>query len=174
VSFINEFNAWKTGQLDCSPLAEDGTKGLAWRCEVPADVFQCASVDAATALKNYVTSVSGARAGVKVGFPGFAAKHREIPRARLRARYSPGERPPVRFVGTKALHFPVLGDLRLHGCGRQVAHMMAKGRFHVYSASFSFKAGRWYVSLAEWQPSSTTFAVPMKGATRLRWGPTAE
>jgi len=26
VSFINEFNAWKTGQLDCSPLAEDGTK----------------------------------------------------------------------------------------------------------------------------------------------------
>jgi hypothetical protein len=38
-------------------------------------------------LKNYNTSVSGARAGVKVGFPGFAAKHREIPRARLRAKY---------------------------------------------------------------------------------------
>jgi putative transposase len=41
----------------------------------------------------------------------------------------------------------VLGDMRLHGCGRAVAKMMARGRFHVYSASFSFKAGHWYVSL---------------------------
>jgi putative transposase len=74
VSFINEFNAWKAGRLDYSPVAEDGTKGLAWRGEVPADVFECASVDAATALKNYSSSAIGARAGVKVGFPGFAAQ----------------------------------------------------------------------------------------------------
>jgi putative transposase len=148
VSFINEFNAWKTGRLGCSPVAEDGTRGLAWRGEVPADVFECASFDAATALKNYRESVTGARAGAKVGFPRFAAKHRETPRFRLRAKYSADEGPPVRFVGTKALHFPVLGDLRVHGCGRQAAKMMAKGRFHVYSASFSFKAGRWYVSVA--------------------------
>ena len=87
-------------------------------------------------------------AGAKVGFPRFATKHRQTPRFRLRARYPAGEKPPVRFVGTKALHFPVLGDMRLHGCGRAVAKMMAKGRFHVYSASFSFKAGRWYVSVA--------------------------
>jgi putative transposase len=148
VSFINEFNAWKSGRLGCSPVAEDGTRGLPWRDEVPADVFECASVDAATALKNYRESAIGARAGVKVGFPRFAAKHRETPRFRLRAKYSPDEKPPVRFVGTKALHFPVLGDMRVHGCGRQAAKMMAKGRFHVYSASFSFKAERWYVSLS--------------------------
>jgi putative transposase len=102
VSFINEFNAWKTGRLGCSPVAEDGTRGLAWRDEVPADVFECASVDAATALKNYRESAIGARAGVKVGFPRFAAKHKETPRFRLRSKYSPGEQPPVRFVGTKA------------------------------------------------------------------------
>ncbi|MGP8205761.1 MAG: RNA-guided endonuclease InsQ/TnpB family protein [Acidimicrobiales bacterium] len=148
VSFINEFNAWKTGRLDYSPVAEDGARGLAWRHEVPADVFECASVDAANALNNYRESVGGARAGMKVGFPRFATKHRQTPRFRLRARYPAGEKPPVRFVGTKALHFPVLGDMRLHGCGRAVAKMMAKGRFHVYSASFSFKAGRWYVSVA--------------------------
>ncbi len=148
MSFINEFNAWKTGRLDYSPVAEDGARGLAWRHEVPADVFECASVDAANALNNYRESVMGARGGVKVGFPRFATKHRQTPRFRLRARYPAGEKPPVRFVGTKALHFPVLGDMRLHGCGRAVAKMMAKGRFHVYSASFSFKAGRWYVSVA--------------------------
>ncbi len=144
VSFINEFNAWKTGRLEYSPVAEDGTRGLAWRHEVPADVFECASVDAVTALKNYRGSVTGA----KVGFPRFAAKHKEMPRFRLRAKYAADEKPPVRFVGTKALHFPVLGDMRIHGCGRALAKMMAKGRFHIYSASFSFKAGCWYVSLA--------------------------
>lgn len=148
VSFINELNAWKAGKLDSSPAAGDGTRGLAWRSEVPADVFECASVDAATALKNYSESVSGARSGIKVGFPGFAAKHRETPRFRLRAKYSPGELPPVRFVGTKALHFPVLGDMRIHGAGRAVAKMMAKGRFHVFSANFSYRAGGWYVALS--------------------------
>jgi putative transposase len=113
-----------------------------------ADLFECANVDAATALKSYRGWVSGARAGAKVGFPAFAAKHRQVPRFRLRSKYSPGQRPPVRFVGAKAICFPVLGDMRTHGCGRQVAAMMAQGRFHVYSASFSYKAGRWYVSLS--------------------------
>jgi putative transposase len=69
VSFINEFNAWKAGRLDYSPVAEDGTKGLAWRGEVPADVFECASVDAATALKNYSSSAIGARAGFAAQAP---------------------------------------------------------------------------------------------------------
>lgn len=44
----------------------------AWRQSpgsIPADVFECASVDAATALKNYRESVTGARAGLKVGLP---------------------------------------------------------------------------------------------------------
>ena len=33
VSFINECNAWKNGQLDTSPVNDDGTRGLAWRHE---------------------------------------------------------------------------------------------------------------------------------------------
>ncbi|MFN7149704.1 MAG: hypothetical protein ACK4V6_09505, partial [Microthrixaceae bacterium] len=49
-SRINEFNAWKNGQAPDSPVNEDGTVGLIWRSEVPADVFECASVDAARAL----------------------------------------------------------------------------------------------------------------------------
>ncbi|MBW4077226.1 MAG: helix-turn-helix domain-containing protein [Acidobacteria bacterium] len=47
VSFVNEFNAWKNGQLDSSPRNDDGIRGLHWRHEVPSDVFECASVDAA-------------------------------------------------------------------------------------------------------------------------------
>lgn len=52
-SRINEFNAWKNGQHPLSPANEDDTRGLAWRAEVPADVFECASVDAARAFGNY-------------------------------------------------------------------------------------------------------------------------
>ena len=87
VSFINEFNAWKTGRLEYSPVAEDEARGLAWHHEVPADVFECTSVDAATALKNYRGPVTGARAGAKVGFPRFAAKHKQMPGSVLRGRH---------------------------------------------------------------------------------------
>jgi putative transposase len=68
-SFINSFNAWKNGTATDSPVNDDGTRGLAWRDEIAADVFECASVDAAQALADYKASVSGARAGLKVGFP---------------------------------------------------------------------------------------------------------
>jgi hypothetical protein len=46
-SFINEFNDWKNGQSEDSPLNEDGSRGLSWRHDLPCDVFECASVDAA-------------------------------------------------------------------------------------------------------------------------------
>ena len=84
VSFVNEMNAWKNGQLDSSPVNDDGTRGLAWRHEVPGDVFECASVDVARALKNWSDSKRGARKGASVGFPRFAAKGRTTPSFRLR------------------------------------------------------------------------------------------
>lgn len=58
VSFVNHFNAWKNGQADDSPVDEDGFRGLDWRHEIPADVFECASVDAAQALANFSNSVN--------------------------------------------------------------------------------------------------------------------
>ena len=70
-SFINEFNAWKNGQSDDSLVNDDGTRGLAWRHELPGDVFECASVDAAQALENFSASRRGGRSGSPVGFPRF-------------------------------------------------------------------------------------------------------
>lgn len=63
ISFIDEFNQWKNGKTADSPVNDDGTVGLAWRHEVSADLFECASVDAATALKNWKDSNSGSRKG---------------------------------------------------------------------------------------------------------------
>ena len=147
VSFINSFNAWKNGTAPDSPVGEDGTRGLAWRGEVAADVFECASVDAAQALANYKDSVSGARAGIRVGFPSFCSKHSDRPRFRLRSKSAPGETAPVRFVDPTHLRLPKIGVVRVKGCPRTARRMIAAGRFHVHSATVTRKAGRWYVSL---------------------------
>ena len=63
VSLINEMNAWKTGRTVDSPINPDGSRGLAWRGQVSADVFECASVNAAQALANFSSSLAGVRKG---------------------------------------------------------------------------------------------------------------
>jgi putative transposase len=88
VSFINEMNAWKDGRsLDATVAFDDKgneVRGLPWRNEVSADVFETASVNAAQALKNWSDSRRGARAG-KPGVPSVQVPtpdHADIPAAR--------------------------------------------------------------------------------------------
>jgi putative transposase len=147
-SFINYFNQWKTGRTTDSPVNDDGTVGLAWRTEVCADVFECASVDAASALKNWKESSAGARKGRRVGFPQFDAKHSSKPRFRLRSKSKADSTShPVRCTGPKQLRLPTIGDVRVHGCTRRLRRMMTSGRFHPHSASVSYSKGRWWVSI---------------------------
>jgi len=149
-SFINEFNAWKNGQSDDSPMNEGGSYGLAWRHELPNDVFECASVDAARALENFSASRRGVRAGTPVGFPRFQAKGKVTPSFRLRNRATPGRVPasqPVRFTDPSHLRLPKFGPVKLFGPTRRVRRMIDLGRFHIYSATLTQRAGRWTVSL---------------------------
>ena len=149
-SFINEFNAWKNGQSDDSLVNEDGTRGLSWRHELPGDVFECASVDAARALENFYASRRGERSGTPAGFPRFQAKGKVAPRFRLRNRATPGRAPssqPIRFSDPSHLRLPKFGPLKLFGPTRKVRRMIDAGRFHVYSATLTQRAGRWTVSL---------------------------
>ena len=149
-SFINEFNAWKNGQSDDSPASEDGSRGLAWRHELPSDVFECASVDAARALENFSASRRGERSGTPVGFPRFQAKGKVTPSFRLRNRATPGRAPaiqPIRFSDPAHLRLPKFGPVKVFGPTRKVRRMIDAGRFHVYSATLKQRAGRWTVSL---------------------------
>ena len=147
VSLINECNAWKNGQLDTSPVNDDGTRGLAWRHEVPADVFECASVDAAQALANFSNSVKGVRKGEKAGFARFKARHRTTPSFRLRSKSKPGASSPVRVTGPHTIRLGKLGEVRVHGCTRELRRMMAAGRFHVQSVTVKFEQSRWWISV---------------------------
>ena len=147
VSFINEVNAWKNGQAPDSPTNDDGTRGLSWRHQISTDVFECASVDAAQALKNWSESKRGVRQGKSTGFPRFKAKHRTTPSFRLRNRSQPGETQSVRFTDPKNLRLPKIGEVRIHGCSRKVRRMIENGRFHIFSATVSYRSGRWWVSI---------------------------
>jgi putative transposase len=144
-SFINEFNAWKNGESADSPVNEDGSRGLAWRHELPNDVFECASVDAARALENFAASRRGQRRGAPVGFPRFQAKGKVTPSFRLRNRATPGRAPasqPVRFSDPSHLRLPTFGPVKVFGPTRKVRRMIDAGRFHVYSATLTERAGR--------------------------------
>ncbi len=149
-SFINEFNAWKNGQSDNSLVNDDGTRGLAWRHELPGDVFECASVDAAQSLENFSVSRRGERSGAPVGFPRFQVKGKVTPSFRLRNRATSAQMPlsqPIRFTGPSHLRLPKLGPVKIFGRSRKVRRMIDAGRFHVYSATLSERAGRWTASL---------------------------
>jgi len=149
-SFINEFNAWKNGQSADSPVSGNGIRGLAWRHELPNDVFECASVDAARALANFSASRRGKRSGSPVGFPRFQAKGRVTPSFRLRNRATSGTAPssqPIRFSDPSHLRLPKFGPVKLFGPTRKVRRMIDAGRFHIYSATLTQRAGRWTVSL---------------------------
>ena len=149
-SFINEFNAWKNGEADDSPINEDGSRGLAWRHELPNDVFECASVDAARALENFSASRRGEHSGAVVGFPRFQTKGKVTPSFRLRNRATPGKAPssqPIRFTDPSHLRLPKFGPVKVFGPTRNVRRMINAGRFHVYSATLKQRAGQWTVSL---------------------------
>ena len=149
-SFINEFNAWKNGESVDSPVNEDGSRGLVWRHELPGDVFECASVDAARALENFSASRRGKRCGTPVGFPRFQAKGKVTPSFRLRNRATSGTAPssqPIRFSDPAHLRLPKFGPVKLFGPTRKVRRMIETGRFHIYSATLTQRAGRWTVSL---------------------------
>jgi putative transposase len=147
VSFINEMNAWKTGRSLDSPVSPDGSRGLAWRGQVSADVFECASVNAAQAMANFSNSLAGVRKGKRAGLPHFKSRRRTEPAFKLRSKSKPGQTAPIRVAGPKALRFPVLGELRIHGCTRRVRKMLEDGRLHLHGASFRCEHGRWWVSL---------------------------
>jgi putative transposase len=89
-SFINLLNAWKNGNADDSPVAEDGTRGLPWKGELASqDVFECAANDYGVAVKNWRESRTGKRKGKKVGFPRPKKKFKSTPSFRLRNRNKP-------------------------------------------------------------------------------------
>jgi len=150
-SFINEFTSWKNGNSEDSLINTDGSRGLQWRHEIPHDVFECASADAAKSLRSFHASRNGKRRGPAVGFPRFQAKGKVASSFRLRNHPTLGQASSsqrIRFCDSRHLRLSKLGTMKVCGPTLKVRRMIDDGRFIIYSATLKERAGRWTVCLS--------------------------
>ncbi len=122
-----------------------GTDGVCpWWHEAHTYCFGSAFRDADSAWKNWLDSVTGARAGRRVGYPRFKKKGRSRDSFRL---HHVVHRPAIRLVGYRRLRLPKLGEVRLHNSGKRLARLIAKGEAVIQSVTVSRAGHRWYASV---------------------------
>ena len=112
-----------------------------------------ALVDVATGYKNWFESLSGKRAGKKVGPPRYKKKGRSVESFRIRQEANAnGVTAGIRFAPTeegspRSIHVPSLGWVKLTQNPRKVRRMVEKGRFKIAGVTISYRHGRWQVSV---------------------------
>ena len=111
-----------------------------WRC-CSKEAYASGIADLVTGLNNWSRSTQGRRAGARVGFPRFKARHRD----RGRVRFTTGA---MRLEPDRRhLTLPVIGKLRSKENTRRLERLLAKGQAQVLSMTLSEQAGRLFVSV---------------------------
>ncbi|MEV2220323.1 transposase [Nocardia vinacea] len=157
-SLINAFNRWKKTEaagrvfiVDAAGVAEAEVTGLVWRTEVCQAVFEEAAVDCGRALAAFSDSRTGKRKGKMVGFPKFKKKHTTTASFRLRNKTSATGRAGIRLGDNdtpRSITLPGIGMLRVREDTRRLRRVLAKGRAKILSATVTYRAGRWQISVA--------------------------
>ncbi|MFI7524769.1 RNA-guided endonuclease InsQ/TnpB family protein [Nocardia salmonicida] len=154
---INAFNTWKKSEAAGRTFAvnRDGTvevqvTGLTWRTQVCQQVFEEAAVDCGRALTAFSDSCTGKRVGKRVGFPHFKKKHKITPSFRMRNKNSKAGRATIRVGdnGTARLvTLPGIGGIRVRDDTRRLRRLLTKDRARILSATITYRARRWWISL---------------------------
>jgi putative transposase len=111
-----------------------------WQCS-SKEVYASGIADLVAALVNWSDAKAGHRAGRRVGFPRFKARHRD----RGRVRFTTGA---MRLEADRRhLVLPVIGRLRSKENTRRLQRQLAKDRARVLSMTLSEQAGRLFVSV---------------------------
>lgn len=143
----------------------DSRKGIDGACpwwhEVNTYAFQSAFIDADQAWKNWLGSLSGKRAGRRVGYPRFKKKGRARDSFRL---HHDVKRPGIRLVGYRRLRLPSIGGVRLHESAKRLARLVDRGDAVVQSVTVSRGGHRWYASVL----CKVTMEVPDRPSRRQR------
>jgi putative transposase len=112
-----------------------------WWASCSKEAFASGIADLVQALRNWSDAKAGRRAGRRVGFPRFKARHRD----RGRVRFTTGA---MRLEADRRhLTLPVIGRLRCKENTRRLQRLVAKGRARILSMTLSEQGGRLYVSL---------------------------
>ncbi|MGH3767492.1 MAG: IS607 family element RNA-guided endonuclease TnpB [Pseudonocardiaceae bacterium] len=112
-----------------------------WWAANSKEAYSSGLANLATALSNWSSSKSGARAGRRVAFPRF--KNR---RARLTCRFTTGA-----FglgVDRRHIQLPRIGLVRTHESTRKLARKIQAGTARIRSATLSYQRGRWHVAFS--------------------------
>jgi IS605 OrfB family transposase len=109
-----------------------------WWAECSKESYNTGLDGVARALKNFVESRSGTRAGRTMGFPRFRSRRRAAPRVRFTTGTIRVE--PDRTHVT----LPRLGRIKTHESTRKLARRLAAGTARILSATVGLQSGRWY------------------------------
>ncbi|MFD4461374.1 RNA-guided endonuclease TnpB family protein [Nocardia sp. NPDC058480] len=155
---INAFNTWKKSEaagrvfaVGADRVAEIQVTGLAWRTQVSQQVFEEAAVDCGRALIAFSDSRTGKRAGRRVGFPRFKKKSATVPAFRIRNKHTKAGWTAIRIGGgqiARSVTLPGIGAIRVRDDTRRLRRMLTKGRAKILYVTISFRARRWWISLA--------------------------
>lgn len=133
--------AWNQVKGD-SRTGEDGC--CPWWHEVNTYCFQSAFADADAAWKNWLDSLTGRRAGRRVGYPRFKKKGRSRDSFRI---HHDVKKPGIRLVTYRRLRIPKLGEVRLHDSAKRLARLIDRSEAIVQSVTVSRGGHRWYASV---------------------------
>jgi putative transposase len=124
--------AWNQSKAEVAP----------WWSSCSKDAYACGIADLVIALRAWSASKQGRRAGPRVGFPRFKARHRD----RGRVRFDAGA---MRLEADRRhLTLPAIGLLRSKENTRGLQRQIAKGRARVLSMTLSEQSGKLFVSVA--------------------------
>jgi putative transposase len=124
--------AWNQAKQEAAP----------WWRECSKEAYASGIADLVAALHNWSDAKHGRRAGQRVGFPRFKARHRD----RGRVRFTTGA---MRLEADRRhLTLPVIGRLRSKENTRRLQRLIAKGRARLLSMTLSEHGGRLFVSVA--------------------------
>jgi putative transposase len=112
-----------------------------WWRENSKEAYSAGLVNLATALSNWSSSRSGARAGRRMAFPRFKGR-----RARLSCRFTTG----AFGLGTDRRHIqlPRIGQVHTHESTRKLARKVDAGTARIRSVTLSWQRGRWHVAFS--------------------------
>jgi putative transposase len=124
--------AWNQAKAEVAPW---------WPC-CSKEAYASGIADLVAALNAWSASKHGRRAGSRVGFPRFKARHRD----RGRVRFTTGA---MRLEPDRRhLTLPVIGRLRSKESTRRLERLLTKGEARVLSMTLSEQSGRLFVSVA--------------------------
>lgn len=122
-----------------------GQDGLCpWWHEVSTYAFQSALADADTAWKNWLASLSGHRAGRRIGYPRLKKKGRSRDSVRL---HHDVKCPTIRLDDYRRLLVPRMGSIRLHESGKRLTRYLIRTGGQIRSVTLSRSGRHWYASV---------------------------